>query len=177
MHSNVLSLGVVPTAMPSSLTYLDLSFNSLHGTLPDTTCTLVNLIYLFMNSNSFHGPIPSNIGDLTSIISLQLNDNCFSGTIPSSIGLLVALGELELQNNAFTGSVPDSFCNLNSLYIVYICDNNVDSAGCPFLSSVPYCFYEFPLQYKLFGNLTVSTPTPTTAPSLSPLGMSTCCSS
>ena len=191
-----LSYNSLQGSFPSSfalpyLQYLDLSFNSLTGTLPDTINSLVSLNIVFMSHNSFHGTIPRSIGDVTTIIVLQLSYNCFSGTIPSTIGLLTGLGDMEIESNVFNGSVPDSFCNLTTLNTVYICDNNVDSTGCPFLSSVPNCIYEFPYD-KQIGTLTAAptsvhtglpSPTPTlvpsslmqtASPSFTLLGMSTC---
>lgn len=102
------------------LKYLDLSFNSLHGTILDFIGSMTQLRYLDLNGNSFNGTIPRSIGTLTQLRYLSLSDNSFNGTIPRSIGSMTQLRYLDLSGNSFHGTIPPEFGNLTNLQILLL---------------------------------------------------------
>ncbi|XP_052620616.1 receptor-like protein EIX2, partial [Lactuca sativa] len=99
----------------SYLSYLDLSSNSFHGTIPTFIGSLTELTDLHLSHNSFHGTIPTFIGSLTELTDLRLSHNSFHGTIPRSIGSLTELRFLDLSNNSLYGTIPPEFGNLTNL--------------------------------------------------------------
>ncbi|KAF8100966.1 hypothetical protein N665_0212s0010 [Sinapis alba] len=90
----------------NSLVYLDLRFNKLNGTLPESLGALRNLQILDLSYNSFTGSIPSSIGNMASLKKLDLSTNSFSGAIPQSLGAISSLKELDLSFNNLEGRIP-----------------------------------------------------------------------
>ncbi len=116
LSSNSLT-GSVPTDIGDieSLTKLDLYNNSLSGSIPAELGNLTNLTDLLVNMNSLSGSIPSELGNLTNLENLRLDVNSLSGSIPSELGNLTNLTNLLLSNNFLNGSIPSELGNLMSL--------------------------------------------------------------
>ncbi|CAM0904095.1 unnamed protein product [Alopecurus aequalis] len=100
-------------AVPSPLIYclstttLDLSNNSLSGSIPPALCDwLPFLITLDLSGNRFSGPIPSELANCHFLNELKLNGNALSGQIPASLSGLVRLSSLDLSNNRLQGQIP-----------------------------------------------------------------------
>ncbi|XP_074318008.1 receptor-like protein EIX2 [Silene latifolia] len=85
---------------------LNLSGNSLRGSIPGEISCLTGLISLNFSGNSLTGSITSKIGSLKSLESLDFSNNHLSGAIPSTIADLNFLGTLSLANNYFSGRIP-----------------------------------------------------------------------
>ncbi|KAL7606798.1 hypothetical protein Lser_V15G14790 [Lactuca serriola] len=91
-----------------SLQSLDLSRNSISGSIPPQICTwLPYLVTLDLSGNSLSGNIPPEIQNCKFLNNLLLSDNSFSGTIPYQIGQLERLKKLDVSNNELSGSIPD----------------------------------------------------------------------
>ncbi|CAH8347658.1 unnamed protein product [Eruca vesicaria subsp. sativa] len=90
----------------NSLVSLDLSSNSMYGTLPESLGALRNLQILDLSDNSFTGPIPSSVGNMASLKELVLYTNMFSGAIPQSLGDISTLNKLILSFNKLEGRIP-----------------------------------------------------------------------
>ncbi|XP_064963475.1 receptor-like protein EIX2 [Musa acuminata AAA Group] len=86
--------------LPSSLEYLDISYNSLHGSLP------------------------ASLGNLSMLQSLILRSNYLNGTFPEGIKRLKGLVELDLYNNSLSLS-EDDLANLSSLKYLDISYNSI----------------------------------------------------
>ncbi|URD84978.1 LRR receptor-like serine threonine-protein kinase [Musa troglodytarum] len=86
--------------LPSSLEYLDLSYNSLHGSLP------------------------ASLGNLSMLRSLDLGSNNLNGMFPESIKRLKGLRDLDLYNNSLSLS-EDDLANLSSLKSLDISYNSI----------------------------------------------------
>ncbi|KAJ6877007.1 MDIS1-interacting receptor like kinase 2-like [Populus alba x Populus x berolinensis] len=84
-----------------------------------------NLLALNLSSNSLYGTIPSHISNLTKITNLDLSDNHFTGNIPHEIGLLTSLNFLYLHENNIVGLIPVSIETLKHLSILCLRGNNL----------------------------------------------------
>ncbi|KAL0298301.1 UNVERIFIED_CONTAM: Receptor-like protein 13 [Sesamum radiatum] len=85
---------------------LDLSDNSLSGSIPVEMTRLVQVQALNLSRNSLTGSIPDSIGDMELLESLDVSENQLSGEIPQSISGLTFLSHLNLSYNNLTGRIP-----------------------------------------------------------------------
>ena len=103
----------------TALNFIYLYGDSLHGSIPTTISTLIQLTELNLEVNSLTGMIPSQVGDLTALKYLSLAGNSLAGSIPNVFQNLSALSALQVQNNQLTGNVPASICTQSSLHFYY----------------------------------------------------------
>ncbi|GLU24084.1 hypothetical protein SLE2022_400490 [Rubroshorea leprosula] len=89
-----------------SMIYLDLSYNSLSGTIPEKFGTMSYLQVLNLGHNSLTGDIPDSFGGLKAIGVLDLSHNHLQGHLPGSLGTLSFLSDLDVSNNNLTGPIP-----------------------------------------------------------------------
>jgi len=88
------------------LVNLDLSSNSLMGSIPEDLTALSGLIGLNLSHNHLTGKIPNNIQKMKSLESLDFSDNNLSGPIPTDMSNMDNLGFLNLSYNNLSGSIP-----------------------------------------------------------------------
>ncbi|WWD19835.1 hypothetical protein CI109_104302 [Kwoniella shandongensis] len=86
--------------LPSSLTYLDLSYNSLSGQIPSLS-QLTNLKTLYLQNNAFTSPPTSFPSSLTTL-SLTSNPS-LSGAMPDSVCSNSGLTSCDLRSTSLTG--------------------------------------------------------------------------
>ncbi|XP_027150444.1 MDIS1-interacting receptor like kinase 2-like [Coffea eugenioides] len=108
--------------------YLDMSNNSLYGTIPSNIGNLSKLYYLDLALNFLLGPIPPEIGLLTNVWYFSLYHNNITGSIPQQIGLLRTLVTFDLGFNYITGIIPSFIGNLTHLYFLALPNNGL--SGC-----------------------------------------------
>ncbi|KAF5727869.1 serine/threonine-protein kinase BRI1-like 1 [Tripterygium wilfordii] len=89
-----------------TMIYLDLSYNSLSGTLPEKFGSMTYLQVLNLGHNKLTGNIPNSFGGLKAIGVLDLSHNNIQGFIPGSLGTLSFLSDLDVSNNNLTGPIP-----------------------------------------------------------------------
>ena len=111
-----------------NLLSVDLSYNSLFGTIPSNIVHLSKLSILNLSYNQFTGRIPSEIGKLTSFHVFYLAANHMSGLIPQELGGLTSLRELDLLSNNLTCVIPVSLGNLCNLTTLYLYENQLSSS-------------------------------------------------
>ncbi|KAG5565125.1 hypothetical protein RHGRI_001123 [Rhododendron griersonianum] len=95
-----------------SLRYLSLSSE------PYVLCNLSRLVYVDLSDNSLQGSVPYCFGNHTSLSVLKLSENGFEGPLPSCMGNMTQLTVLDLHNNGFKGEIPNSLRNLRSLRVL-----------------------------------------------------------
>ena len=127
----------------SYLERVDLSDNSIQGTIPSCLAKSKSLKQVFLNGNRLDGTLPAfltistlemldvsdnqvtgNLEDLyggnvnttfaNGMTSLVLSDNLLTGEVPNIFRNLVLLEELRLDGNDFSGEVGESFCALQT---------------------------------------------------------------
>ncbi|CAL4996883.1 unnamed protein product [Urochloa decumbens] len=150
--SNVFSnaVFVVPSLLPPMLSNLDISNNSLVGSLPydfgvRSDFGAPMLMGLFLSSNRITGHIPKSIckfelayinfannlleGEIPpclgtlNIISLDLSNNSLSGELPSALQNCTNMKHLDLARNNFSGRLPVWIGNLQALQFIRISHN------------------------------------------------------
>jgi len=135
--------GQIPCGPVDSLRLVDLSHNSLSGSLP-SCLNLQGVEHLLLQGNKLTGPIPKAIFKSSSLVTLDLRDNSFSGSIPAEIGALSNLRILLLTGNNFSGGIPNQLCWLNKIGIMDLSNNSLSG-------TIPHCF-----QNMSFGKLVVT---------------------
>ncbi|XP_066161686.1 probable LRR receptor-like serine/threonine-protein kinase At3g47570 isoform X2 [Oryza sativa Japonica Group] len=128
---NLSSESLAGTISPSigNLTFLkilDLSGNNLDGEIPSSIGRLARLQFLDLSNNSLHGDITSDLKNCTSLQGISLKSNYLTGEIPAWLGALPSLKLIYLQKNSFTGSIPTSLANLSSLQEIYLTMNQLE---------------------------------------------------
>ncbi|XP_034706171.1 receptor-like protein EIX2 [Vitis riparia] len=119
--------------MPS-LYIVDMSNNSLSGTIPRSLGSLTALRFLVLSNNNLSGELPSQLQNCSALESLDLGDNKFSGNIPAWIGeSMPSLLILALRSNFFSGNIPSEICALSALHILDLSHNHVSGF-------IPPCF-------------------------------------
>ncbi|KAG2711606.1 hypothetical protein I3760_04G084200 [Carya illinoinensis] len=85
---------------------MDLSSNTLKGTIPEELTNLVRLRGLNLSNNHLTGKMPAMIGNIRSLESLDFSRNQLSGSIPRSMSALTSLSHLNLSSNDLSGQIP-----------------------------------------------------------------------
>ncbi|XP_059428215.1 receptor-like protein 20 [Corylus avellana] len=106
---------------------LDLSYNSLEGSIPISLFSLPSLLQLQLSNNQFSGQL-NEFPDVSSSLldTLDLSNNNLKGPIPMSVFELKGLKILSLSSNNFTGSLqPNMIQKLTSLSYLDLSDNSL----------------------------------------------------
>ncbi|XP_041028342.1 protein STRUBBELIG-RECEPTOR FAMILY 8-like [Juglans microcarpa x Juglans regia] len=95
----------IPYQLPPNLTSLNLASNNLSGNLPYSVSSMVSLSYLNVSRNSLSQSFGDIFANHSGLTTLDLSFNNFSGDLPSSLSSLSNLSSLYLQKNQLTGSL------------------------------------------------------------------------
>ncbi|CAL5008276.1 unnamed protein product [Urochloa decumbens] len=179
LSSNQLT-GQVPSLLPPMLSYLDISNNSLVGSLPydfgvRSDFGAPMLMGLFLSSNRITGHIPKSIckfelayinfannlleGEIPpclgtlNIISLDLSNNSLSGELPSALQNCTNMKHLDLARNNFSGRLPIWIGNLQALQFIRI-SHNMFSGSIPISITSLQCLLYLDIAHnRLSGSL------------------------
>ena len=86
---------------------LNLSYNSLSGSIPSTVGNLSGLSYLDLRGNKLTGAIVAEFGSLAQLNYLDLSENDLSGEFPADLCNLLGLEFLNVSNNMMYGEIPN----------------------------------------------------------------------
>ena len=89
----------------TALTYLDVRFNALEGTITAELEELANLETLLISDNSLFGPLPSFTKNRR-LATLKAGGNAFSGPLPS-FSVHPNLRRLDVTGNQLNGEIPN----------------------------------------------------------------------
>ncbi|GLJ28304.1 hypothetical protein SUGI_0556350 [Cryptomeria japonica] len=127
LHHNKLS-GEIPVSLEGcqKLELLDLSYNKLGGKIPvEVIASLKNLqFYLNLSWNSLQGTLPQEMSKIVMAQAIDISGNRLTGVIPISLGDCTALEHLNLSHNVFVGQIPDSLSKLRNLLEMDLSFNN-----------------------------------------------------
>ncbi|CAL9084966.1 unnamed protein product [Musa acuminata var. zebrina] len=159
--------GYIPASLGSNmaeLLILDLSRNSLTGSLPSSLGHLASLLKLDLSHNLLNGSIPSELGSLGSLTLLDLRNNELSGVLARAHTLhrMVSLQDLLLSDNPLGGSlsevqwenlanlttldlsranlsgaIPESIAGLKRLRFLALDNNRLSGSVSPNLATLP----------------------------------------
>ena len=127
LSSNSL-VGSIPAELGklANLTSLDFNSSNLTGPIPPELGALTNLRELLLHNTSIVGPIPPELGELVNLERLEIGHiHNLSGGIPAELGNLANLRYLGLYETRLTGSIPPEFGNLANLERLSLFDNDL----------------------------------------------------
>lgn len=97
-----------------SLNFLELTGNSITGTLPAFLGNLSALGYVYLSNNLLVGSLPTELGLLSQLLIFRVASNRLTGTIPSEIGALTTfLTTFHVENNTLATSDVNYLCRPN----------------------------------------------------------------
>ncbi|KAF7045476.1 hypothetical protein CFC21_054579 [Triticum aestivum] len=129
--------------------YLDFSYNSLSGPLPNEVGSLANLNQLILSGNQLSGKIPDSVQNCIVLECLLLDKNLLEGSIPQSLKNIKGLRILNLTMNKLSGNIPEALRSIGNLQELYLAHNNLSG-------SIPIVLQNLTSLFKLdisFNNL------------------------
>ena len=127
MYNNSLE-GSIPPSLErcSHLQDVCLCHNKLNGTIPEQLLgpQSLPLVLLNVSHNSLTGSLPPDVGNLKLLVALDVSYNKFSKEILAQLGDCLALETLYMQGNYFKGTIPD-LSKLKGIQYVDLSNNNL----------------------------------------------------
>ncbi|XP_037495191.1 receptor-like protein 15 [Jatropha curcas] len=109
----------------SSLEILDLSLNSISGSLSSNFCSNSYLREIHLSKNKLQGSLRNVFSDCYSLMVLDLSHNKLIGKIPTWIVNISRLSYILLSHNNFIGELPIQLCGLKELSLINFSHNNL----------------------------------------------------
>lgn len=110
--------------LEESLQYLDLSYNTISGSIPDFS-RFFNLNQLSVKGNKLNGSIAKGYLNIPLLTDLDLSFNNITGTIPD-LRFSPFLKTLHLDNNMFNGALKESIGGLSEADALFLGSNNLE---------------------------------------------------
>ena len=112
----------------TNLTWVDLSWNHISGSLPAEFGNIKNIEVLNMAWNKLEDTLVE-LGNLNSNGYAELTEfnfahNQLEGTVPSELGQLSALRMFDVSFNKLSGSIPDNYTDWLQLQVMYLQGNS-----------------------------------------------------
>ncbi|ERN15115.1 hypothetical protein AMTRI_Chr05g57930 [Amborella trichopoda] len=152
LSSNSLS-GSIPKASAQTLETIDLSNNFFSGSIPLEIGYFSGLKVLDLGGNSLTGQLPPSIWNLTALRNLTLASNQLTGKLLPEIGNLLNLEWIYLGYNNFSGEIPSEIGQLKSLKHLNLVYNNLTGSIPPTLGNLRGLKYLYLYQNKLTASI------------------------
>ncbi|KAI4323982.1 hypothetical protein L6164_023551 [Bauhinia variegata] len=138
-----------------NLWVLDVSENLLIGEISPFLCNLKSLEFLVMSFNNLGGSIPPCLGSFSySLKVLMLQKNKFSGLIPRAYQTNCALRAIDLSQNNLQGQLPKALVNCRMLEFFDVSNNQINDSFPSWLgSSLPQLKVLSLRSNKFFGTI------------------------
>jgi Leucine-rich repeat (LRR) protein len=89
-----------------SLNFLSFANNRLHGSIPTSIYELENMMYISFFNNSLGGTISHMLANMVNLISFNIGYNKVRGRMPTFIRTMQFLEQFLVENNELTGPIP-----------------------------------------------------------------------
>ncbi|XP_068304492.1 receptor-like protein EIX2 [Pyrus communis] len=110
----------------SNITMLYLRDNLFSGPIPrDISEVMPSLTDLDISQNSLNGSIPLSMGNLSQLSTMVISNNLLSGEIPNFWDSIPSLYILDVSNNSLSGSIPPSLTSLTILRFLILSSNHL----------------------------------------------------
>ncbi|KAK3429885.1 hypothetical protein EUGRSUZ_E01374 [Eucalyptus grandis] len=109
---------------PPSVNYYNISYNFLIGEI-QSICSGKFLVILDLSNNSLNGTIPSCVGNMDYLSFLNLRKNELVGMIPRAYPKGCMLEIIDLSENRLQGPIPGSFANCTKLWYLNLAHNQL----------------------------------------------------
>lgn len=119
------------------ISQIDLSSQGLKGFISDRISLLTNLASLNLSSNSLGGTLPDGLGQ-QSLVKLDLSNNEFTGSIPDSLASSTNLRLVLLNDNQLEGQVPEEIYSVGVHGGAIDLSGNKGLCGVPSLPECPF---------------------------------------
>ena len=126
----------------ANISFFDLSYNRLSGTLPSQLGRLNNVEVITVRDNQLRGLLPAEIAHVNSnggghLREFTLANNALSGTLPAALGRhTLSLESLDVHGNHLSGTLPAALGNMTQLQVLFL-HNNSFSGTLPASFGVP----------------------------------------
>lgn len=122
--------GDIPAALANlvSIVGLNVARNRLTGSIAGllSESTVWHQVqYLNLSFNTLSGSLPVEIGNLTGLSILDLRENAFTGHIPGAVSGLTQLSYLDLSYNQLVGLFPAELCTLKEIKFLNMSYNQI----------------------------------------------------
>lgn len=112
---------------------VEITGNSISGSIPSTICECSKLAQLFASNNMLTGSLPSSMTEMTKLRQILVENNLLTGTIPA---LQSPLAELfNIKNNLLTGTIPSDLYSSKTTFAEFDVENNYLSGSIPSIFS------------------------------------------
>ncbi|KAM3268456.1 hypothetical protein P3S67_031397 [Capsicum chacoense] len=122
-------VGSIPTQIGEvhGIRSVSLSGNKIHGPIPESLCQAANVLQVLdLSNNSMSGTIRRNLSNCKSLIYLNLGENKLTGTVPKELERVTSLRYLDLNGNEFEGSFPTAIQKFQDLEMLNLAGNRFE---------------------------------------------------
>jgi hypothetical protein len=114
------------TCTTNRVNKLDLSRQTLQGTIPDDVSLWTGMNEFNVRINNLSGSLPSSIGAWKYLTAFSVAGNNLSGPLPPAIGAWTYLQSFDVGSNKFSGAVPTELSKWTNIYSAYFDTNRLN---------------------------------------------------
>ncbi|WOG86609.1 hypothetical protein DCAR_0205826 [Daucus carota subsp. sativus] len=119
------------------LNILDLRSNLLNGSLPSLICNTSSLEILILSYNNLSGVLPICSTDVSRLIVFDVRMNNIQGSLPSNLTNFRYLNSIHLHGNKLEGRIPSSFAKFVFLEVFDLGSNQITDTFPQCLEALP----------------------------------------